>query len=328
MTELLQRDLMALQFDGAGGCDEATLQDVLSGPDGGPDTGFVWLHLKLDAADTPNTLNQLNLDPFVIDALLAEETRPRCTVHGDGALINLRGVNLSPGAAPEDMVSVRFWVEERRVIGLRRRPLFAVSDLLETSLGGNGPVTTSDLIAKLALRLADRAEPVVASLNERIDALEEMLDDAAAAPPKGELADIRRVSIILRRYMFPQRDALTTFEIEDLFWITDRDRSRVREAAERVTRLGEELDAIRDRAQVVHDQIMDRRAETMNRQMLVLSVVSAVFLPMGLLTGLLGINVAGIPGASTPWAFWAVCGILVAMGLVQLWLYRKLGLFK
>jgi zinc transporter len=101
----------------------------------------------------------------------------------------------------------------------------------------------------------------------------------------------------------------------------------LREAAERVTRLGEELDAIRDRAQVIHDQIMDRRAETMNRQMLILSVVAALFLPLGLLTGLLGVNVGGIPGADNPWAFEILCGLLVLIGAAQFWFFKRIGLF-
>ena len=104
------------------------------------------------------------------------------------------------------------------------------------------------------------------------------------------------------------------------------DRSRLREATERMTRLAEELDAIRDRAQVVQDQILEMRSEAMNRQMLVLSVVAATLLPLGLITGLLGVNVGGIPGSENPWAFWEVCGILVAVSLFQLWLFRKMGL--
>ena len=129
---------------------------------------------------------------------------------------------------------------------------------------------------------------------------------------------------MLRRFMFPQRDALSTLEIEEVVWLTQRDRSRLREATERVTRLGEDLDAIRDRAQVVRDQVVDIRAEAMNRQMLVLSVVAAIFLPLGLLTGLLGINVGGVPGEGVPWAFWAVCALLVAICGGQIWLFRKL----
>ncbi len=97
--------------------------------------------------------------------------------------------------------------------------------------------------------------------------------------------------------MFPQRDALSTLAIEDLPWLSERDRSQLREATDRITRLAEELDAIRERAAVVQDQLVERRAEAMNHNMMILAVVAAVFLPLGLLTGLLGINVGGMPGA-------------------------------
>jgi zinc transporter len=58
--------------------------------------------------------------------------------------------------------------------------------------------------------------------------------------------------------------------------------------------------------------------------MYILSVIAAVFLPLGFLTGLLGINVAGLPGAETPWAFAAVCAILAVLAGLELWLLRRL----
>lgn len=289
---------------------------------------FVWVHLNRPDGSPPDWLDEAGLDQVVMDALSAPETRPRCTVHDLGVLMNLRGVNLSEGAEPEDMVSLRLWITERLVISVQRRRLFAIGDVIDASLRNVGPHSAGDLIARMAVRLADRAEPVVADLNERIDDLEAVFEQDGQIPVRGDLADIRRVSIVLRRYMFPQRDALSTFEIEDLPWLAEKPRMRLREATERVTRLAEDLDSLRDRAQVVHDQIMDLRAEVMNRQMLVLSVVAAVFLPLGLLTGLLGINVGGVPGANDPWAFWMVCLLLLVIGAGQFWLFRRLGLLK
>ncbi len=131
---------------------------------------------------------------------------------------------------------------------------------------------------------------------------------------------------MLRRHMAPQRDALSTFEIEDLPWISSEYRPRMREATERMTRLSEELDAIRDRAQVVQDQIMDTRAEAMNRQMLILSVVAAIFLPLGLITGLLGINVGGVPGVENRWSFWIVTILLVIIGVLLAWVFKRIGM--
>ena len=226
------------------------------------------------------------------------------------------------------MVSIRLWITGSRVIGISVRPLVALSDMTMAIRRGYAPSTTGEFVARLALRLADRAEPAVGDLNDQIDALEEMVLEPEANVSRAQLSTIRRQSIMLRRYLVPQRDALTTLEIEDLDWLRERDRAHLREAADRVYRLGEELDAIRDRAQVVHDEILDQRAERMNRRMLVLSVVAVVFLPLSLLTGLLGINVGGIPGKDSPWAFAIVCLVLAALGAACYWVLRRLGMFR
>lgn len=292
----------------------------------GDQPGFYWRHYDLGAPEARAALEAEGLEPLVFGALTAPETRPRCAAHGDGLMVNLRGVNLNPGAEPEDMVSLRLWVTGAGVISAQLRRLWALGDVREGLARGALPDGPAELVARIALRLADRAEPVVADLNEAIDGLEDEMEDGRGQVTRAELSQLRRRAVQLRRYFFPQRDALSTFEIEDATWIKPHDRLRLREATERVTRIGEELDAIRDRAQLVQEQIMDARAERMNRQMLVLSVAAALFLPLGLVTGLLGINVAGIPGTQTPWAFWAVCALLVCLGLAQLWVFWWIGL--
>lgn len=320
-------------LDGRGSGETASLAEIPE-PDApapreaGPGQDFVWFHFQRDDDRTRAWLEaQSGLDSFVIQALLANDTRPRCTVHGEGAIVNLRGVNLHEGAEVEDMISVRFWIDAQRVVGVWIRPLFAIADVFDAIERGVAPVSPGDLIAKLALRLADRMEPTVAELHERIDDLEDQINaPETTAEPRAELADIRHQAIILRRFIGPQRDALTTLAIEDLAWLGDRDRSRIREAGDRTTRVLEELEAVRERAALVHDQLLERRAEQMNRYTLLLSVVAAIFLPLGLLTGLLGINVGGIPGAQTPWAFAAVTALIVLAGGLEVWLFKRLKL--
>ncbi len=50
-------------------------------------------------------------------------------MHGDGVIVNLRGVNLHPGQAPEDMIPARLWPARIRLIGPRRHPMRAIPDL-------------------------------------------------------------------------------------------------------------------------------------------------------------------------------------------------------
>ncbi|MGR3721651.1 zinc transporter ZntB [Abyssibius alkaniclasticus] len=320
------QDALALRLDGAGNAAPITLATAMKRASDAP--GFTWLHLHRDEVETRARLRKCGLDHFICDALMADETRPRCTVHGDGVILNLRGVNLNPGAEPEDMVSVRLWVEAGRVIGVWLRKLSAVDDLGEAIARGQAPSTPGGFVAALALRLAARAEPTIAALNEGIDGLEELVLQDSADVPRSQLSALRRSAILLRRYMLPQRDALTALEIEPLAWLGEQDRSHLREAAERIYRLGEDLDAIRDRAQVVHDQVMDARAEAMNHQMLVLSVVAAVFLPLGLIAGLMGMNVGGIPLSATKWGFGIVLLGMGGLTAVLIWWFRKIGLFR
>ena len=91
------------------------------------------------------------------------------------------------------------------------------------------------------MRLADRAEPAVADLNERVDELEEQLLENEENVERANLSALRRTAIVLRRYMMPQRDALTTLEIEDLDWLDERDRSHLREARSEERREGKSV---------------------------------------------------------------------------------------
>jgi len=256
--EMRMSECFGFSYDGQG--KPQVITDLAGGMVGVPSQGFHWVHLRMGTAEGDAVLESAGLDSLVLAALRAPETRPRCSAHSDGNLINLRGVNLNPGAEPEDMISLRMWVRERVLLTVNLRPLQAVADLREAAVRGAVSTSPADLVAKLALRLADRAEPVVAALNEQIDGLEETDLAALGTQQRTALAEMRRVAIVMRRYMVPQRDALSTFEIEDHDWLGPVTQSRLREAIERVTRLGEELDAIRDRAQIVRDHLTDARA--------------------------------------------------------------------
>lgn len=97
------------------------------------DEGILRLHLDYMSEATQQWLREESgLDLLTIEALTAEETRPRCFPHGDGMLVILRGVNLNPGADPHDMVSARAWIEPARIIAVRHRRVMAMENVHQT----------------------------------------------------------------------------------------------------------------------------------------------------------------------------------------------------
>lgn len=313
--------ICAYRFDGQGGGRDLTWDTLPPAAD----SHGIWVHLHLEGARTRDWIaSESGVSPIVAEALLYEETRPRCTLFGDGLLVNLRGVNLNPGADPEDMVGVRIYVDADRIISVRRRKLMAVQDIRDRLEAGHGPRNSAEFLVEMATRLIDRMGPVIADLDDAIDELEDRVLSQTSASLRGELWRLRREAISLRRYIAPQREAMARLVTERVSWMDSHAGQRVREVADRITRYVEDLDAARERAAIVQDELTTRLGEQMSRNMYVLSVIAGIFLPLTLLTGLLGINVAGIPGEKWPWAFAAVVGGTVVLGVIEYLIFRRL----
>ena len=290
-----------------------------------PSGGTLWLHLDRTASDARDWLNRAGgFDPAVVEALLASETRPRCVGVGDGLLLALRGVNLNPDSDPEDMVALRIWVNRRGMVSVRGRHLMAVDDLRARIEAGDGPRDSGSMIAMLARRLMRRMEPVIAGLNGRVDALEDITPDADRRKAKAELADVRTEAILLHRYLAPQREALRTAQFAEVDWLSPAHRLELSECVDMTERYVEDLEALRERATVVHDELVALDSERMSRTMYLLSIVAAIFLPLGFITGLLGVNVGGIPGVGNPWGFAIVSAGVFAIAIAEYVIFRHL----
>lgn len=275
----------------------------------------VWIQLNMNEFAAKIWLREESKLPQVaVEALLADETRPRCLPVDNGILINLRGVNLNPGADPADMIAIRMWVEEKKVVTVQRRRLRAVNDVEKHLADGMGPKDTGELLADLADSLAERMSQVIGDINHRIDDLEETILDENEQELRANLRALRREIIGLRRYLAPQREALTRLANEEISWMRPAERQHVREDADLLTRYIEDLDMARERAAVIQDELNSNMSERMNKNTYLLSIVAGIFLPLTFITGLLGINVAGIPYAESPVAFTIVTVLLAVLG--------------
>lgn len=290
---------------------------------------LAWIHLDGQDTRTHDWLEQeiSYLDPFIVSALIAESVRPRVTEIGDGLLVILRGVNLNENADPEDMVAVRIWIDSARIISICRRPLKAVADIEGRLHSGTGPKNAGDFLHAIISRLLDRIQPVLTELDDHTDIIEERVIEDAKIAEREKITEIRKSAITFKRYLGPQRDALSALRSIDLPWITANHKRGLMESYDRILRFVEEVDAIRDRAQIVKEELAAILSDKLNKNMYVLSVISAIFLPLGFLTGLLGINIAGIPGANDENAFAIFCVALLVLVGIQVLAFKKLRWF-
>jgi len=293
------------------------------------DDALVWAHLDAnDPASRAWLETEITyLDHIIIDALLAEETRPRIVEFEEGALLILRGVNLNENAEPEDMISVRLWIDAHRIISIQRRPLRAIKDIRDRLMVGKGPKNLGDFICALAARLFENMEPIFSELDDKLDDVEERVMENPEPAERQAITLIRKQAILFRRYIAPQRDVIAHLRISEQPWLDQMHKRRLQETMDRVVRYVEDLDAMRERAQIIKDELVNGLADRMNKNMYMLSVIAAIFLPLGFLTGLLGVNVGGIPGAENGYAFWIFIAMLVGVVAIQIILFKKLKWF-
>ena len=313
--------LHAYLLDGRGGARALGWAEVTAWS---PNDGILWLSLDYSVEEAASYIRR-TIDPLARDALLDPDPRPRAAALGEDLLLIVRGINLNAGAAPEDMLSVRAYVEARRIVTLRHR----VSSSLETIAGdlerGAGPRDAAELTVQLVERMVDHIVTRVDTLGDEVAACEDQALGEGKSDLRAILANHRRRAIALRRFLAPQREALGKLAVIALPWLAPEHRARIGEIADRMTRTVEELDAARDRAAVTQEELASRVAEGTNQRLYVLSIITAIFLPLGFVCSLLGVNVGGVPLQHDDWAFWALCGAFgIGVG-VQLWLFRKRG---
>lgn len=317
--------LHALVLDGAGGARQLAYTDIASLVLA--DGESLWLHWDRSQPGAQAWLReQSGLSSFACDVLLEENTRPRLLpLPSDELLLFLRGVNLNPDAAPEDMISLRVFTDARRVISLRLRPLRSTEVLIRQLMAGQGPKTASEVLISLAEALTEHVEDLVTLLAEKVDEEEERLEtDPRYTPSQDNLLALRRRAASLRRFLLPQSEIYAQLARKRLPWFVDDDTDYWNELSNRLIRHLEELELVRERVNLVLEAEERRMRERMNRTMYLLGIITGFFLPMSFLTGLLGINVGGIPGAENPYGFVLACGLIAAVALFQWWVFRRL----
>ena len=281
-------------------------------------SGVLWLHLNsADPKIAPWLTTSGLLTPTLIETLFDEETRPRALHLGSGLLLTLPATDPSFLSQPDGMASIRLWIDEKHIISTSKDPIQAITEVQSRLAEDLGPRSSGEFLSMLLDFLVSNIGEVVENLQEQMADVEECILDRKEDDSRQALNALRRQSIALRRYLGPQREALLRLIQEKISWITTKDHFRLRETTDELIRYVEDVDTVREQAALAHEEIVNQFSETLNSRMLTLAVVSAIFLPLGFLTGLFGINVGGIPGANNSWGFALFCLVLCAViGLI------------
>ena len=314
---------IAMLLDGKGGARDLSDDEVAnwSAAD-----GILWIDIDFQNKKGTRWLTKgSNLDKNATSILLAGETRPRALSNADGLLVIMRGINMNPGAVPDDMIAVRMSLQSNRIITTRRRKILSIDDLRDALLAGTGPRSVGGFLISLTGFLSARIEAAVENIEQVIADLDEKMTGGDIETIRVTLGVVRRQAAAIRRHLAPQRDAIDQIARSGTEMLSEKDIFRLREEGDQLTRHIEDLDLARENALVTQEELMNRVALEQNSRMYLLSIVAAIFLPLTFVTGLLGMNVAGLPGTEDPKGFIysAITMFFCLIALIAYFRHRK-----
>ena len=315
--------LFARVLDGKGGGRPIAWQDLQGWRPSAPGE-VLWAHLcRTEEGVTRWLETEFDIPEPTAELLTGDLTRPRAFREGEVLVATLRGINFNPGAMPEDMVSMQLWCDGARLVTLRRFPLQTPRVTLAELDAGRGPTDAGSLVTSLTEHMVHRMNAAIVDMNDELTKLEELdFDKEDPDPLLRKITTIRRNCLALQRHMGPQHVALEAISRDAPDWFEGHDRREIGETIALVRRYLDDINVSKESAVVLLDELRGRSLAAAERTNYLLTIVAAIFLPLGFVTGLLGINVGGMPGVGSDTAFWIVCGLCAAVLAVQLMLFR------
>jgi zinc transporter len=254
----------------------------------------LWLHFNLAdvrARDWIASCEQI--PPTAREILTGNDHHVRFERVGVGLAAVVGDMHHDLGATEEALGLLRAYADARLVVTTRRHPLKSVDRLRRDLLEGVPVHSTLQFVVLLLTRIGEMFHTMVSEMADRVDDAEDRLLLTELHVDTRELGRVRRFLARLRRHIGGARGTDVAGLLAN--WTTKNDATSFRRALQRLDAVGQDLDLVQVRARLLQEEVVARVGEATNRNIYFLSIVTALLLPISVITGIFGMNVGGLP---------------------------------
>jgi magnesium transporter len=293
--------------------------------------GFFWLDLNDEAED--GSLAELlgttfGFHPLAVAAAQRFNQRPRIDEYDSFVYLVARGAD--PDHTGKAEVHC-FWTD-RYVVTVHRGDCAAIAQVHAYLVGHHAKEAASPQIVIVYFvlsALVDSFFPFLSKFDDRIDSLEDAILKVPTEAQLGELFDMKRTLIDMRKVVTPQRDMMASINsgVTDVPGMTDEATRYFRDLYDHLIRLADLIDNYRDLLSSVMDTHLSTVSNRLNVVMKQLTVIATIFLPLSFLTGFFGQNFAWLVRSIAPtWTFWVFgIGVEIVAAVFLYDLFRRRG---
>lgn len=239
-----------------------------------------------------------------------------------GELPDLRHEHYSAG---REVGHLRFAVSETALVSGRRQPLRSVEAVRSAVERGKRFRSPFDLVETVVSQTLTQLDGEIHKLADALDTIEDRIVGESWHGEREALTTARRDAVLVHRQV---TTVTTLFRHLDHSHQADLPPAAAGMAARlsnRATGLHHDCEQIQARARLLQDELLAKLTAQSNRLLYFLSVLTAVLMPMTIISGLFGMNVEGIPFAQGSAGFWIVSLIAIVVAVAVLFGVTRMG---
>jgi magnesium transporter len=289
---------------------------------------FVWLNIDQPAeTDRAVLQNVFHLHELAVEDALAAKHHPKVESYNTFLYLILHDAAIDPTSSGLDGNDIDFFLGRNFLVTVQTMPSQAIEAeqhlcAKHPHILGEGPGV---LMYRIIDAMVDRYPPLVDAFEARLNALETRVFDDSAAQPVKEILALKADVASLRRVVLPERDAVGRLARREFPEIPEQLGYRFRDVYDHLVRLTEEAMFFQDRVTGLLDAFLSMQSNRLNQVMKVLTLIATIFMPLTVLTGMYGMNVAipHLPGGEAV-QFWWIVAIMGATSFVMIWLFKRM----
>lgn len=289
----------------------------------------VWVDISAPTPDDAKILSEVfHFHELAIEDALAEIHQPKVESYGDYIYLILHAIDFRAKEHAFHTQEVDFFLGPNYLVTLHTgtsRSIERIGEICTRSqhVLGEGP---GGLMHRIVDGMVDNYRPEVDKLADRLDDLEKEVFQKPKPTLVKRILDFKRDVASLRRVVMPQRDAVMRLARREFSQISEQLSYRFRDVHDHLVRLSDEAVFFQDRISSLLDAHLSNVSNQLNGIMKVLTIISTVFMPLTVLTGMYGMNVhlPHLPGGEGI-QFWWIAGMMMAIIFAMLIFFRKRG---
>ncbi|MFT5998241.1 MAG: magnesium transporter [Neolewinella sp.] len=263
------------------------------------------------------------MHPLALEDVVDVNQRPKMEAYKDGILLQLKAFDFDKEERQLSIEQVSIYLTDETVITFQEDAgdLFsAVRQRLESS-GGRIRTKGPDYLAYALLdNITDHYFSVLDSIEETLEELENVILTQPEPQTKSEIHELRLALLTMRKSTSPTREMAGRFGDSEHRLVSEDTQLYVRDLKDHIIQVTDLVETYRDVTNGLYDLYVSEISFRMNSVMQTLTIVSTIFIPLGFLAGVFGMNFAVMPGLENPYGYYVLWAAMILIaGMLLLW---------